>query len=142
MASVAIAGCSGGNTDKLARVTVQGKVTIDGTPLDEGLITFVPSGFEGPPAGAPIKDGAYAIARQDGPIAGLHMVSVYSRMPTGKKTPDPEDRTVLIEERVETIPAKYNVKTELKADVKKEGENRFDFDLTGRIKASSARAGR
>ena len=39
-----------------------------------------------------------------------------------------------IEELYETIPDRYNVKSELKADVVGGGDNRFKFDLTGEIK--------
>lgn len=128
---VAALGC--GESDGLKRHSVSGSVTVDGKPLENGLITFVPKGFEGPPVGGPIKDGAYSIRSQDGPVAGEHSVSVYSPIPSGKKVADGNDPKVLVDELFESIPAKYNDKTELKADV---GKSRsFDFTLTGRLSA-------
>lgn len=133
--TMATIGCGvGGTSDGLPREPISGKVTLDGQPLDQGSITFVPDGFDGPPVGAPVEGGSYSIPRQDGPIPGKHSVSVYSQKKTGKTYPDPDDPAETIEESFERIPPKYNLKTELKAEVTKGGDNSFDYDLTGEIK--------
>jgi hypothetical protein len=132
--ALAVAGCAGGQSDGLPREPVSGNVTLDGAPMPTGSITFVPIGFEGPPVGAEIKDGAYSIPRQDGPIPGPHTVGVYASKPTGRKYPDPDDPTVMIDEMFEIIPPKYNLKSELKAEIKKGESNSFDYTLTGEIK--------
>src|SRR3954470_20739040 len=110
--TIAAAGC-GGASDGLPRESISGKVTLDGQPLATGKITFVPIGFEGPPAGAPVEGGSYSIARQEGPIPGTYSVSVYSLRLTGKSLPDPEDPTATTKETFEGIPPRYNAKSEL-----------------------------
>jgi hypothetical protein len=132
--TVAAAGC-GGQPEGPARFAVSGQVTVDGEPLDQGLITFVPDDSEGPPAGTEIKNGVYSIPREEGPTVGPHSVSVFSRKPTGKKISDPDDASVTMDELYETIPEKYQVNSPLKADIKAEGENQFNFELVGRIKS-------
>jgi hypothetical protein len=58
-------------------------------------------------------------------------VRIFSReSPLRRSNPDaPSDIELIDRKAKERIPAKYNVKTELKAGVKKGGDNTFDFDL-------------
>jgi hypothetical protein len=137
--ALVLSGC-GDNGDDLPRRAVAGRVVVDGQPLDAGEIVFVPRGGEGPSAGGKIENGSYSIRRADGPLAGPHDVSISSSRPTGKKIKDEVDPNVTYDERIETIPEKYNSATELKADVASGGSNRFDFTLTGR--KDPARAGK
>lgn len=130
---VAAAGC-GGPSDGLPRQAISGSVTLDGQPVAVGSITFIPMGFDGPPVGASIQDGAYSISAQNGPVPGIHRVAIYRRMPTGKTTTDPDDPGVVVEEQFETIPDAYNSRSDLKAEVKAGGSNRFDYELKGEIK--------
>ena len=51
MAAVMTTGCGGGSTDGLPRQAVSGEVKLDGQPLADGMITFIPAGIEGPPVG-------------------------------------------------------------------------------------------
>jgi len=133
-AVLTITGC-GGPSDGLAHQAVSGEVTLDGQPLESGSIVFVPIESEGTPTGGEIIDGSYAIPAKDGPTPATHAVSIYAKKPTGRKLPDPNNADEVIEEKYEIIPPKYNVKTDLKAEVKEGGENRFDFKLTDAIKA-------
>ena len=132
------AGC-GQRTDKLPREHVQGTVRLDGQALDSGEITFVPTGGEGPAAGGKILNGSYTIPRADGPVPGPHRVSIFSAKPTGKKIKDEADPSVLYDERVETIPDRYNALSELTAEVKSGGGNTFAFELTGRKDSAKAK---
>lgn len=129
-----LAGCSDGAGGP-PRQAVSGVVTLDGQPLGAGSIVFVPVGPDGEPTGGEIKDGAFAIPLKNGPSPGAYSVSVYSRQATGKKLPDPNNPDATIEEGFEVIPPRYNVKTELKADVAQGGDNRFEFKLEGAIKS-------
>jgi hypothetical protein len=128
-ASAAVAGC-GPEPDGVDRRAVSGAVTLDGKPLPKGDIVFNPTG-PGASAGGTINDGRYAIDRPLGPSAGPYQVLIYSVRPTGRKVPDPEGpRGSTVDEMANVIPERYNVKTGLKAEVTKDGTNRFDFDLT------------
>jgi hypothetical protein len=129
--AISAAGCGQGG-DGLPRQAISGTVKIDGRPLDTGEITFAPNVGDGPAVGGKIANGAYSIRRADGPVPGPHNVAIFSAMPTGKKIKDDVDPKVTYDERVETIPERYNARTQLKAEVEMGGANRFDFALAGR----------
>jgi len=122
-----VAGC--GPSDGIARVSVSGKVTLDGKPLPSGQIVFLPE-QTGPSASAAIHDGAYTIGASEGPAAGSHRVEVYSVQPTGRMIPNPDDATQKVEETRSVIPTRYNANSMLRAEVKPRTENTFDFPLT------------
>ena len=119
-------GCGG---EPSPRQSIYGKVTLDGEPVDKGVITFKPAaGTTGPVVGNSILEGEYELEEGQGPVTGEWNVEI-SRMVQG------EERVVIIpgEEpdyvRVETIPPQYNKATTLKVTVK-EGSNEHDFILT------------
>jgi len=102
--------------------TVTGTVTLDGTPLPSGEILFqsdedLKAGR--PPAVGKVENGKYEVKA----TVGKHKVEISSRKETG-----PKDETG-VAPATETIPAKYNEKTELTADVKANDSNKFDFPL-------------
>jgi hypothetical protein len=119
-------GC-GGPIDDLPRESVWGKVSFDGKPLATGAIQFLPDSGPGETqAGAMIRSGSYDIPRQEGPVPGTYRVVITSAVGAaalaglpGRELPPPK----------ELIPAKYNTKSDLTAEVKKGGESHFDFDL-------------
>jgi hypothetical protein len=122
-------GCNDGG-DELPRERVSGTVTLGGRPLTDGTIAFMPTDPGAPGTGslASIVDGAYAISRDKGLVAGPYRVTI-SRTVEGAKPanaqPGDGDAPVI----KELIPAKYNSKTKLQADVTKGGENLFNFTL-------------
>ena len=112
------------------RVEVTGTVTLDGTPVPDGVLEFFPeAATNGPTAGAPIKNGQYEI-KQNGPIVGKYRVEIKATRKTGKKreagTPAPPG--TMIEEIEQYIPEKYNSKSRLKYDFQP-GLNEAVFDL-------------
>ena len=56
LTAVLLAGCGGSSS------TVSGEVTYDGTPVENGTITFLPAAREGTPAAGPITDGHYTVS--------------------------------------------------------------------------------
>jgi hypothetical protein len=121
LAWLAIFGCGG---DKLARVKVNGKVTYQGQPVQEGEITF-----EDPAAGqvnsSPLgSGGAYSVELP----AGDYRVSIAPPLVESKGTADsPPD---MVPKKVKNIPKKYWVQESsgLKAQVAKD-KRTIDFDL-------------
>ncbi|WP_437204714.1 carboxypeptidase regulatory-like domain-containing protein [Planctomicrobium sp. SH664] len=94
---------------------VYGKVTLDGQPLPEAAVIFVPTGPGRSARGRTDGQGYYELqysATSTGALVGP--VSVEIRLGT------PEIR--------ETLPAKYHNKTVLKEEVKP-GKNEINFDL-------------
>ena len=124
------AGC-GRSDDGLPRQAVSGQVTLDGQPIAQGMITFEPIDGSEHAASAIIQDGAYQIDRADGPLPGTHRVTVWSRRPTGRTYPHPDDPERTVAQTVEAVPARYNLQSELSAEVVEDGSNAFAFALTG-----------
>lgn len=120
-------GC-GGEADPLPRQPVSGTVTLKGVPLPAGMIQFQPtSPGEVTAGGAGISNGNYSIAKVEGLVPGTYRVTITSG-PTAAQPADamPGDAPPPPKE---TIPARYNVKSTLTAQVKADGPNKFDFDL-------------
>lgn len=68
-------GC--GKSSELEKVVVSGVVTLDGQPIPNGEIRFIPTaGTIGPVSGGAIKDGAYAAKAKGGVPLGNHQVEI------------------------------------------------------------------
>lgn len=117
-----LTGCGG---DGLTPIS--GTVTLDGQPIQNGRIAFTPKGgSEGTMAGATIKDGKYEARVSLGKMG----VAVRAQKMVPIKNPDAHQKDVGITEQPESIiPAKYNDKSELTADIV-EGKSEYSFNLT------------
>lgn len=115
-------GCGGEKLPGLGQVT--GIITLDGKPLPDATIQFTPA-EAGATASFGMSDatGKYELfysRGNKGAKTGEHSVSITSFRDAGESG----------QVQKEMIPAKYNVKTELKETVKR-GSNKIDFDLKG-----------
>jgi hypothetical protein len=116
----AMAGCQKGPNI----VKVQGRVTLDGEPVPLATVEFIPA--NGRPSEATTDDdGHYSLKytqRKAGALVGTHQVriSTWREVHLG----DGEYET-----HKETLPAKYNYKSELTFDVEPGKANFADFDL-------------
>jgi hypothetical protein len=121
-------GC-GGADDDLPRQTLSGTVSLDGRPLEVGIIQFQPASAQEPlPAGAQIKDGAFKVPREEGPTPGNYRVFITS---SGGKEPTPartgeESRPGVVPD---LIPVRYNTESTLTAKVEADKPNAFEFVL-------------
>ena len=121
-ATLLLAGCG---DDRFGEIT--GAVRIDGQPIEQGSILFIP--LEGTPPvewGGPIENGQY---KAKVPI-GLVKVTISSLKDTGKKkkfydSPEAPEKAIF----EQAIPTRYNLETELKYEVKS-GKHQKDWDLT------------
>jgi hypothetical protein len=118
-----IVGCgeSTGNKQKIS-----GTVTFKGQPLDQGRIDFFPTEKTAPGAAADIQNGKYTVVAKEGLAPGTYRVVISSM--SGKEPP-PDELPGEAPIRKERIPAKYNEKSDLKAEVKAGVDNVFDFKL-------------
>ena len=121
LAVVAFSGCSGEKVPGLGRVT--GTVKLDGQPVPDASIMFegVKPG-EPPSLGRTDHSGNYELyysRGHKGATVGEHAVYINTYQAATDENPQP---------RKETIPAKYNVKSELKETVKR-GSNKINIDL-------------
>lgn len=128
MVVLALFGGCGGPEDNLPRQEVSGNILFQGEPLADGMIQFRPATNQGTFASAAIKEGKYAIPRNEGPVAGGYQVIITSPPKStfkaseggpGKAPPTPPDR----------LPKKYNAESTLNAEVAVGKPNTFDFDL-------------
>ena len=111
------------------RYAVEGTVTLDGEPLDEGQIRLVPQrGTSGPSSGAPIREGRFSIARDRGPFAGEFTVEITAVRETGEILNHPDEGPVPL--TAQYLPARYNSKSDLTASVKAGEPNLVEFKLT------------
>jgi hypothetical protein len=110
---------------------VSGSVTLDGQPLDQGLIQFQPQGGGGVNGSARIEAGKYALPEGGGLPVGSYKVAISSTNAPAATSSDPMEAMnqagkAKAEER---IPAQYNSKTTLTATVTDNGEQVFNFDV-------------
>jgi len=111
-------GCGGG----LATYGLTGIVDLDGTPLREGEITFLPKDPKLRPGGSRIKDGNYTVELEK----GTYEVKIHAT----KSVPlEPGEPSVSGEKEklVSIIPERYNEKTELTVQVT--GNDKKNFSL-------------
>lgn len=117
-------GC--GDKSQVRRAAVEGSVTFDNEPVEQGVILFVPDvGVVGPPVQVMITKGKYTAPAATGPTVGRNSVQITANRKTGKER---LVQGVQAEEVVQFIPDKYNTETTLQATIVP-GENSIDFDL-------------
>jgi hypothetical protein len=120
LALICLVGCSEGS-----KATVSGKVTLDGAPLKEGLIRFLPADGKSQNADAPIKDGQYTATMPP----GEKRVEISAPKVVGKTKMMPDSPPV--DEIAELLPARYNTSSDLKLTVKA-GSQGKDYELTSK----------
>jgi hypothetical protein len=108
---VGVMGCSGSSTTG----TVNGTVTLDGNPLQEGTVRFVPIDGKSPTASASVAEGKFTASVPLGEmrvefsapkVVGRHKVY---------ETPD----SPMVDDVAELIPNRFNVRSELRITVRK-----------------------
>lgn len=110
------------------RAAVSGQVTLDGSSVENGVISFIPAdGNSSRAAWAEIKSGRYAIPAKLGAGIGINRVEVSWPRKTGKMRPALPPAPP-VEEAVEAIPPRYNCRSELRVEIKP-GSNQADFQL-------------
>ncbi len=129
LALLLLVGCGGGGLEK---VRVEGAVTFDGKPIENGDILFNPvDGTEGPISGGPIVDGRYAVTNKGGVPVGTHEVRIRGYLV------DEAARQALAADpdamvgRIQYVPEQYNEQTTLRITIDSgSGTVEKDFDLS------------
>lgn len=124
------AGCQGHDPKAPKLEPVTGVVRLDGDPIKNADVMFLPTNGNLEASGRSNDDGKYELFVQGkkGAVAGTYKVTVSKRVrEDGSEFPD--DRSEMGMGK-ETMPARYldRVLTELTAEVA-EGENEIDLDL-------------
>lgn len=129
----AAAGCGGGATDSLPRHAASGNVLLDKKPLSSGSIAFDPVDPGKPNAvsvGATIRDGSYSVPQSEGLTPGSYRVSINSTAEIAAVSLTEAPGAPPKARPKDLVPEKYNAKSTLKAEVKADESNRFDFELS------------
>jgi hypothetical protein len=114
VAALLAAGCSDSPTR-----TLSGTVTLDGEPLKEGTVRFVPVDTKtGGTAGAAIKDGKFTA---EVPLGELR-VEISAPKVVGKRKAYDTPDSPMVDIVKELIPARYNVNSDLRVTIKKGGQ--------------------
>ncbi|HID21246.1 MAG TPA: hypothetical protein EYP14_02450 [Planctomycetaceae bacterium] len=116
-------------------VPVSGVVTMDGKPLANAMVRFIPESGGRPSIGITDQQGRYELdytETQKGAVLGKHRVEI-STFGVGAQE-DEEYGGAAPGATKETVPAKYNVNSELTATVEdKVNEVNFDLSSEGEI---------
>ncbi|MCS7238567.1 MAG: carboxypeptidase-like regulatory domain-containing protein [Thermoguttaceae bacterium] len=132
------AGCGSGGV-QLGQV--RGRVTMDGQPLPNVIVTFTPVGGGMASTGTTNAEGYYELVcpQGKGAVVGQHKVSVRSQQGAGGQAPevrsdDPAyqyggEASQAAAPPPEKIPARYNVNSQLVFEVKP-GLNEINLELT------------
>lgn len=116
---LAISGCGFGGNSEYA---VTGTVTFENAPLPEGDIIFEPADGKTQHRAEKIKAGKYTLTAPAGP----KIVRIFATKEVGQR-----DKVMNMVSRAQYIPARYNEKSELKAEVSNDSsKNTFDFKLS------------
>jgi hypothetical protein len=104
-----------------------GSVTLDGLPVEAGIVSFIPMDDGKISGGAAISAGRYKLYPGSGIEPGNYRVEIRWAKPTGEKVKEPvygHSPDIF----AEAIPAKYNSESVLTVELTK-GTNALDFSL-------------
>jgi hypothetical protein len=104
--------------------TVSGEVTLNGRPLDQGIIRFVPVDGKSPTADAGITKGKFTATVPVGEMK----VEITAPKVVGKDRMYDTADSPQVDVVTELIPPRYNVRTELKMTVRN-GSQETSFQL-------------
>ncbi len=122
-------GC--GEVEPFQRGAAEGVVNVDGQPLAEGVILFVPEGdTKGRVARGTITNGAFKLSPEEGPSVGKQKVQITSTKKTGKTI---SAEGIDTEEVIQFLPDQYNTSTNLTADIKSGTNTLPPFELKSKI---------
>jgi hypothetical protein len=105
---------------------VSGRVTLDGKPLSEGLVTFRPAPeTAGPEFSGQVANGEYRVVKSV--LPGAYSVQVRSWQKTGRTVESPLGKNT--EEIIDIIPTRYATPGSELSAVLASGPNSVNFDL-------------
>jgi hypothetical protein len=98
------------------KAPVRGRVALDGQPLHEAIIMFIPLEAGTKKTGAPIEHGSYEVAEINGLTPGKYRVEVIDNMPLELAHRPPAELNALLQTR-RVIPPRYSQDSPLFAEI-------------------------
>lgn len=131
LAIFALLGCSHDETGS-ERASVSGVVNLNGTPLPEGTIRFVPvDSNSGPKVSVTVVEGKFEATSEHGPMVGINRIEFDSL-----DGPAFDDEGMLAELQADPhrlhairMPSACNTNSQLKTDIKSDAANVLHYDL-------------
>ena len=110
-----------------SKPVMEGTVTLDGVPIEKGVIVLTPPDGKGQTAGCGITAGSYRMQAAPGTM----QVSIMAERKDGTM-PDPMSpgSGAIVDRYVNYVPERYNKKSELTVTIES-GLNKHDFHLEG-----------
>jgi hypothetical protein len=102
-------------------VPVSGAVTWNGAPMPVGEVIFMPADNRTSPAAGKVENGAFEFMSKP----GLMRVEIQAARETGEIHPTEGYKLTEL-----YVPARYNKQSGLTAEVTRDSDNHFTFDLT------------
>jgi hypothetical protein len=131
---VCLAGCGG--EEGPPRAAARGQVTLDGQPLAEGVIRFIPAqDTTGPAAMATIRNGQYELDDETGPVLGSHRVEIEATGHHSFAIDDEAAFAAQVEQKggrmaQNPVPIVYNRRSSLTAEIAADRVNELNFPLS------------
>lgn len=133
VAAVAAAGSIGCGPAGQPLAPVAGLVTLDGEPLAGARVVFEPQSTGSPrllPSfGRTDEEGRFTLAMRDG-SRGAAIAEHRVRISTEVREPDPSSLAGVVVVAKETLPKRYNDRSELVREITAEGDTACDFNLS------------
>ena len=101
----------------------------------KGYFILEPKDKQPTQSGGMIQDGKFEVPRKSGPVPGKYSVAIFSGIDDpagGAQAGTPEGEAASKKVRGERVPKKFNINTTLICEVKSDGDNVFDFDLSSK----------
>lgn len=131
-----LCGCSGSADSKFARSAVDGTVVLDGSPIPEGILKFVPvKPVDAPVTTVPFSNGEFEVTSKHGPVVGQHRIEVISTDNGGFARDDEQTLARLAAMKkppkieIVSVPALYRDNSPLREEVRADVSNTFHFEL-------------
>ena len=117
------------------RGTVRGLITLDGEPLKQGSILFLPEhGNSGVATGGTVSNGHYELTGDAGPRKGWYRIEIRSVRKSGKQVQMPyAPPGEMMDVGEEAVDIQYNSASKLRVNVPS-GESTHDFRVASRSK--------
>ncbi|MEO8497724.1 MAG: hypothetical protein ABI614_21875 [Planctomycetota bacterium] len=106
---------------------VKGTVTLDGTPVEAGDVIFLDAGNQLAPYAGKIQNGQFEFQSSEGKKRVEIRASRMEKLPPGQQGAMGET-----EAAVDYIPERYNLNSELTAEVKQGGQSDLEFPLVSK----------
>lgn len=136
MTVVTLCGCGSSQPDiRGERVSVSGQVLLDGQPLSRATILFISDQGSGAvKASGTVEAGAFTISSAAGPLPGSARVEIHPEIVDLEEFEAARsgDRYKQVEARPVTILPRYNIRSELTAQLSSEEANDVRFELSSR----------